>query len=329
MALAGSFAAAPVMAEDPKAPSAEDALAADVRFHEGKALLDQGLLKEACDKLAQSLALARKGGTLLNLAVCRQRQGRHASALPLFQEALAAAKAEGRADRAEIAERGALESRGKLGWLVITIAKDAASLGLRASLDGEAIDPTALGSMIAVDPGQHTITAESPGWSRVSITIESAGAGDRRTVEIPKPAPAPASKEAVVGAGSPDKAAAGGGGTGMLVVGGSLLGVGALLTIVGSVMGGVAIADSAESKRLCPGAVCPTDEGYAKNQSARRAATAADVLIPAGLALVASGGAVLLVRGWPAGDAAKRQVSVVAAPWVTPFGGGLSAAAAW
>ncbi len=328
MALAGFLAAAPVLAEDPKAPSAEDALAADVRFHEGKALLDQGLLKEACDKLAQSLALARKGGTLLNLAVCRQRQGRHASALPLFQEALAAAKAEGRADRAEIAERGALESRGKLGWLVITIAKDAASLGLRASLDGEAIDPTALGSMIAVDPGQHTVTAESPGWSRVSITIESAGAGDRRTVEIPKPAPAPAPKEAVVGAGSPDKAAARGGGTGMLVVGSSLLGVGALATIVGSVMGGVAIADSAESKRLCPGAVCPTDEGYAKNQSARRSATAADVLIPAGLALVASGGAVLLVRGWPAGDA-KSQVSVVAAPWVTPFGGGLSAAAAW
>ena len=60
---------------------------ADSAFLQGKALMDQGRTAEACEKFAESLALERRGGVLLNLAVCREEQGRYATALGLLHEA--------------------------------------------------------------------------------------------------------------------------------------------------------------------------------------------------------------------------------------------------
>ncbi len=310
---------------------------ADLRFHEGKALLEQGLVPEACDKLAQSLALARRGGTLLNLAVCRQRQGRHATALELFQEALAVARAEGRADRAEIAERGVLDTRGKLSWLVVTVRPDAGASGLRVTLDGAPIEPSALGSMLAVDPGQHILTAEAPGRRPFEVTVTSGGAGDRRAVEIPvlageTPAPSPAAaakgQGPSAGAGRESPRAADSQ-TGMLAAGASLISVGVVAAVTGAVLGGLAIADGAESRRLCPESPCSSDEGIAKNNSARTAATAANILVPSGLTVAAVGGALLLIRGLATSKSAAVSPSLAVAPWVAPGSGGVVLSGAW
>jgi hypothetical protein len=310
---------------------------ADLRFHEGKALLEQGLVPEACDKLAQSLALARRGGTLLNLAVCRQRQGRHATALELFQEALAVARAEGRADRAEIAERGVLDTRGKLSWLVVTVRPDPGVSDLRVTLDGAPIDPSALGSMLAVDPGQHILTAEASGRRRFEVTVTSGGAGDRRAVEIPVLAaetPTPGSAAAAKGQGPSAGAGresprAADSQTGMLAAGASLISVGVVAAVTGAVLGGVAIADGAESRRLCPESPCSSDEGIAKNNSARTAATAANILVPSGLTVAAVGGALLLIRGLTTSKSAAVSPSLAVAPWAAPGSGGAVLSGAW
>src|SRR6185437_420987 len=76
----------------------------DIAFFEGKALMEQGRTAEACEKFTASLALERRGGVLLNLAVCREKQGRYATALTLFHEARERASKDGRPDRVALAE---------------------------------------------------------------------------------------------------------------------------------------------------------------------------------------------------------------------------------
>src|SRR6185436_10692650 len=113
-----------------------------------------------------------------------------------------------KSDRVEIAERGVVESRAQLAWIVVSLAPGAAIPGLRVTLDGAAIDPASLGSMIAVDSGHHTIAAEAPGRRRFEATVESGGAGDRRTVEVPAIAPEPPGSSAAAGSATPPGASA-------------------------------------------------------------------------------------------------------------------------
>lgn len=304
---------------EPKEPTPEDLAAADLKFHEGKALLDQGMVPEACEKLAQSLALARQGGTLLNLAVCRSRQGRHATALRLFQEALTVARSESRADRAQIAERGVLETRGKLCWLVISIDPAESAADLRVTLDGAPVDAADLGTPIAVDPGRHEILATAGGRAPYRTSVESGGEGDRRSVSIPALAPAPKATSSAE-AESPGVGHSGGGQTGMLLAGVGLIGAGATVMIIGGVFGGLAISDASRSRALCPEEPCSDAEGRKKAASAHTEATAANVLIPVGLAFAAAGGALLVIRSLRSAD---KPSQAVAAPWLSADGAGL------
>lgn len=325
-------------AEDPAAappaatatPSAADTQEANLRFQEGKALLEQGAIVEACAKLAQSLALHRRGGTLLNLATCKQRQGHHATAVRLFQEAFDVASAEGRTDRMELAQLGMVESRGLLSWVVITLSAGSKAPGLVVTLDGEKVDVVDQGSMIAVDPGTHAITAAAPGRKPFEASVTSVGTGDRRKVEVPALAPAAAGTGAAASPttaptapfGQADRSMA------LRIVGYGALGAGGLATVIGAVFGGKAIADSAESRRLCPDDVCPTAPGLEKNRSAREAAAAANVLISTGLA-VAAVGAVVLVLAPPLPAAQATPPRVSASAWATPSGGGLIIGGQW
>ena len=80
-------------------PSAADRLRATALFQEGRALMAAGRIDAACPALEQSQRLDPSGGTLLNLALCRERAGELARALTAFNQAAAVAHGEGRADR--------------------------------------------------------------------------------------------------------------------------------------------------------------------------------------------------------------------------------------
>ncbi|MEZ4301104.1 MAG: hypothetical protein R3B70_39575, partial [Polyangiaceae bacterium] len=92
---------------------------------------------------------------------------------------------------------------------------------------------------------------------------------------------------------------------------------GAATLIAGGVTGGIALDSSDASKRLCPGDVCKTQEGMDLNAQARSAALAANILFPAGLALMGAGVITVLL----APRSGKTNAAV--APWVSPWGGGL------
>jgi serine/threonine protein kinase len=86
-----------------------------------------------------------------------------------------------------------------------------------------------------------------------------------------------------------------------------------------------AIADSNESKRLCPANRCPTDEGVQKNRDARGAAVVSDAAATIGIA--AAGAGIYLLLSSRAPRAASRAPGIV--PVVGPDVAGLWLRGAW
>lgn len=341
LALAASIAPGALAQSSPDPSPAPSAVQreADERFQEGKALMEQGLIAEGCTKLARSLELWRRGGTLLNLAVCRQKEGKWAAAFTLFQEALAIATADGRADREELARRAIEEVRARLSWLQVGPAAGADAPDLAIARDGEALPRGLWGTLVPVDPGAHTITATAPGRRPFEITVTLDGPGDKEVVEIPAlaqvpaeppPAPTPTSTGAAsapVPAPAPPRADSRA--AWMTPAGIAALSVGVAGLGAGAVFGVKAIADSDETKRLCPGDVCTTDEGLGKHADAKTAATVANIALPAGLAAAGVGLFLLFWSPAPRASSASAAASLWVAPAVGPEGAGARIGGTW
>src|SRR5690349_10947186 len=85
-------------------PTAAERSLAAALFDQGRTLMGEGKVDEACVKLAESQRLDPGGGTLLNLALCHEKQGKIATAWTEFREARATAKKDNRPDREAAAD---------------------------------------------------------------------------------------------------------------------------------------------------------------------------------------------------------------------------------
>lgn len=169
-----------------RAQTVDPAAESDRLFYEGNELMTQGHVAEACAKFEQSLGLQRRGGTLMNLAVCRKTAGELVAALPLFEEALAAALRDGRAERAQEIREHIADLRTKLSWITVTpaAAVTAASPELEIRIDG-AVVPRAQWSLpVAVAPGPHVVTATAPGKRGFEARVAGAKAGETHPIAI-------------------------------------------------------------------------------------------------------------------------------------------------
>jgi hypothetical protein len=165
--------------------------AAEALFEEGRRLLQAGRTDEACSKLAESLAQELSSGTLLNLALCHETQGKLATAWAEYRAAARLSRQQGRADRADAADERAVALEPKLPRLKLTAQQPAPNL--KVLVDDVAIGEGAIGLAVPLDPGAHQITASAPGhlsWT-TTLPIE---VGQELTLEIPalEPAPEPA-----------------------------------------------------------------------------------------------------------------------------------------
>lgn len=161
---------------------------AQALFDEARRLMDTKSYAEACPKLVESQRLDPGGGTLLNIAVCHEKEGKLATAKLDFDEALAAATKDRRKDRQVIARErlAAIEPLVPRVRVVVATASDAE--GLELKLDGHVLHRTAWGVATALDPGPHVIDASAPGrtpWT-TSIVLEPS---QKKTIDVPPLAP--------------------------------------------------------------------------------------------------------------------------------------------
>lgn len=286
-------------------PTPADRRLATELFNEGRALLLEKHYAEACPKLQESERLDPGGGTLLNLALCHELEGRSATAWSEFHEALAAAQHDGREDR-EIAARShiaALEPR--LARLVILVLPDASVPRLVVRLDGSALGPVAWGAAVPVDPGAHTIVAEAPGHVTWAMELQMEADGGTRIVQVPPLDGIPALQShrppAVIAAAGPSPPATSTVGARQAWQRPSALGLGIAGTaalVVGAFFGIEAGAKWHEAQPYCA-AICDSITGYNLWRRAHQDATIADILVPTGAVVVGGATALWLIAPSP------------------------------
>lgn len=177
---------------------------ADSPQAQAKALFDEGLalidgadqlgdpaakvakLDAACNKFAQSLQLDPRLGTQLNLADCRQREGKLVDAYATYQAALATATRTH--DRAAFVQKQIAALAGKLVKITLHVGEPERD-GLVVEVSGRQIARADWQTVQVAEPGSIVVRASAPG--RLPATIRrDAAAGSEITVDVPGLEPA-------------------------------------------------------------------------------------------------------------------------------------------
>lgn len=164
---------------------------AQALFDEARRLMEQKRYAEACPKLAESQRLDPGGGTLLNLAVCHAAEGKTATALVDYNEALSVATRDGRRDREELARSAIATLEREVPRITVVVPASARVPNLEVKIDETPLPSVAWDVAMPVDPGGHSIVATIPGrapWTAVVSVLPS----ERKVVEVPALAPATA-----------------------------------------------------------------------------------------------------------------------------------------
>ncbi|HEY5375064.1 MAG TPA: hypothetical protein VIK01_15390 [Polyangiaceae bacterium] len=169
-----------------RAQSDTESALAEALYRQARELMAAGKYSEACPKLAESYRLDPGTGTLLNLATCRELEGKLATAWLLYSDALLAAQRDRRDDREQFAQQHLTELEPKLSRLTLVVPPEADDPDLDLTLDGARVAAAARGVPTYVDPGTHTVQAKAPGKRAWSQTIEIAATAEQRVVSIPK-----------------------------------------------------------------------------------------------------------------------------------------------
>jgi tetratricopeptide (TPR) repeat protein len=293
-----------------------DPAAAEVLFRDGRALLELGEVTRACEKLEASNTLDPSAGTLLNLAACRLKQGKTATAWAHFVAAERLALNQGRSEQAAEAKQRALELEPQLSTL--TLLAPHAPSGLEVRRGGQVVQPASLGTAVPVDPGRIVIEAGAPGYETARLEITIAATGDRRTLEIPRlqsdAGRAGASTATQVSASPPRDTPAEP--TGSSALPWAVGGVSAATLIAGSVLGGLALSSNEAAIEACDAG----DQAACDERQARRDGQALASTVCVGVGLIGlgvsalwllSGGSKRPESAWSYGGEVTRQSAVL------------------
>lgn len=154
-------------------------------FDDGRALLEAKRYAEACTKFAESQRLDPGGGTLLNLAVCHELEGKSATAWSEFRDALGQAVKDERKDREDIARTHIAELAPKLMRIVVRVPEAVAARDPEINLDRSKLPQTAWNTPIPVDPGEHRVSVSAPGAEPWATAVTVSEPGKTFTVELP------------------------------------------------------------------------------------------------------------------------------------------------
>jgi hypothetical protein len=165
-----------------------DVVPAEALFQEGRHLLGEGRTDEACQRFADSYALEALSGTLINLALCHEKQGKTATAWAEYRATVPLAREQHREERAVAAEAKAALLEARLPRLT---SKPVAWVpGLRMTTEDGTARDVGLLVTLPLDPGVHRLTVSAPGYLPWATTLELADWA-RPTLEIPRLEPLP------------------------------------------------------------------------------------------------------------------------------------------
>lgn len=271
-------------------------------FEEGVRLMREKRFVEACPKLAESHKLDRAGGTILNLAICLEHEGKLASAYVAYEETRAFAKKDDNKQRIQAAEARMAVLRPKLSRVTVSVSKTEGASKVDVRFDGTPLGQQTWGVPFYADVGTHVISAEAPGYKpyRGEVHVEKSGTEYTTMVPAlvsdptaqaappaaPAASPAPADEPTqVVQAAKPEQAERPADpqptrGRGPLPW--ILVGTGAVLLGAGTVTGVLAFSKHADSDDACKDGLC-TAVGVRHENQANTFAWVSNVTIPVGV----------------------------------------------
>lgn len=298
------------------APPAQ-AQVAETLFREGKTLMGQGKIAEACVAFDGSFRKDPAVTTLLNLADCREKNGELATAWGHFIEA--ERQTRGKADQAAFnttARDHAARLEGRLSFLIINVPDEARVDGLTITRNGALVDAAEWNRDIPVDGGTYKVEGKAPAYEAWSTEVTVGKERDKQSVNVPRFRELPRKDTGEGGGGA---GGAGGGErpssfTGKRKAALGVAGVGVLAAIGGTVfyLQASGIYDDAEAAQTNEDRVRLTDDANGKYLLAQ---------IGWGVGAVAVGTAAVL---WFTGAPSSPEAGgVTVAPRLDPTGGGL------
>jgi hypothetical protein len=318
-----------------RAQEASSAARAEALFQEGRRLMAEGKIGEACPKLAASQELDPGPGTLLNLAACYELNGQSASAWATWLEAAAAAERGGRTGWAGQAKKHAEKLAPTLSRLTILVPTPSNVVGLSVERDGVPIHREEWGEAVPVDPGVHPVVASAPQrqmWSTI-VTVGPNAATVTVTVPalvpeqrpsgpaalLPRPVPAADAMHAT----QPDRGSESGGPSYWKTVGFAMGAAGVVSMAVGGIFGALAKGSHDDAMEQCTNKLC-TQEGIDAEDRAHDQAAVSSIAVVSG-ALVAGSGAALYFLAPAERQGQSGQVSIRAQLLL----GGVSVGGVW
>jgi hypothetical protein len=288
--------------------------ASQALFETGRQLMQEERFSEACVKLAESQRLDPQAGTLINLALCHEKEGKTATAWLEYNDVLALAHAED-SERKEIA-RARIEALGEsLSRLILLLPNDPPK-DFWIELDGVQLRAGAYENAgIPVDPGPHVVRLGAAGKQTATLNIQVGPTMTRVPAQLPQLADlVPPTRGSPRSASEPARDM-----RLRWIVNGTVLGLGVAGIALGSYLGLRAQSDWDRRNQHCR-AGCDA-EAVAGGANAQRAATLSTVTIATGL--VALGLGTYLVITTPDGGRHRARVQVGAS--ATPQGASIVA----
>jgi hypothetical protein len=302
-------------------PSSSSAAAA---FEEGRALLAQGNLAEACAKFEESEQSSPSGRTALNLGDCYERRGMIASAYAKFLDAATLAVDVHRPDAEQHARERAARLESRLPRVVFVVRKDSERPLMEVRRDGKPFAPAMWNVALPIDPGRHVFEASAGAetFARTAIAEES------KTIQVelewkralvavgPNAGPAASNERVPANEPAPSK------GSSRRVVAITAVGVGVVGTAVGIVSGIATLSAKSNVESHCNATTKKCDdEGLDATARGRTFSVVSPVGFGVGLAGLGLG-AYLLLTG-KSSTSSERGVAVI--PSLAPGEGTLIA----
>lgn len=278
--LALAFALAVAWAT-PAAAQVPDKAMAEKFFLEGRDLMKAGQTALACDRFERSQVIEPRLGTKLNVATCHEELGKTASAWGEFVEAADEARAAKDDKREAFAREHATALESKLSRVEITRAGDPP--GFKLKIDNKPLSDAFIGTVLPMDPGKHAVEATAPGRRTWATDFVVPPGPSRTPLKIPvlEPessqvvAPPPVIAPVVVAPPPPPPPRREPESHGWPPAAYVAFTVGAVGLVVGSITGGVSIAQEGAISDCHAGTCPPGDAG--KIESANRTANISNV----------------------------------------------------